>query len=444
MGSVAAQQMPVAGRRARGSGGAAGHASRSCVSTSIAMPRVTEMAGTLIARPPNGTYICGARANRCLPVCDDCAQYNATDQSVSGRCSHAPSLHCCSCCARQKSYLATSDVERAESNARRARPPRVAMLICTRQVRNVRFRIRAAYAWRVLCIFVLVTAVVRAPAPTCPREHATAKAQRAAGERIIDALQRRELAEGSAATAVACFRAALASIGSQDPQSRGEVGVLLADALEMAGDVEGSAAQLRQVAGEFPLSPVPPFKLGNQARVAERWQDAVDNYEKAVRLAPTFVNARTNLGMSLRGLNRLDDAIEAYRGALKVAPARADIHVNLGVALDAAGHMEASRDAYEEGVRLDPLLYQGYFNLGVLLAESFKDRDAGIRLYHESLRIAPTFADAYHTLGTVHTNIGKYQEARGYLEQAVSLRPDDRCRFLRPPVFCCVPTCDRN
>ena len=106
--------------------------------------------------------------------------------------------------------------------------------------------------------------------------------------------------------------------------------------------------------------------------------------------------------------------------------------------------MEASRDAYEEGVRLDPLLYQGYFNLGVLLAESFKDRDAGIRLYHESLRIAPTFADAYHTLGTVHTNIGKYQEARGYLEQAVSLRPDDRCRFLRPPVFCCVPTCDRN
>jgi tetratricopeptide (TPR) repeat protein len=234
-----------------------------------------------------------------------------------------------------------------------------------------------------VCWVTFGAAVVCAGAPRCPQEHTSAAAQRAAGER--------HLLSGSAAdlaVAAACFRAVLERVG--DAQTRGEVSVLLADALEASGDVAGAAAQLRRVHDEFPMSPVPPFKLGNQARAAERWAEAAAHYEKAVSLAPTFVNARTNLGMSLRGLNRLDDAIAAYHGALSVAPARADVHVNLGVALDAAGKPEEARAAYEAGIRLDPLLYQGYFNLGVLLSESLKDREGGIRFYHAALRIAAT------------------------------------------------------
>lgn len=237
---------------------------------------------------------------------------------------------------------------------------------------------------RTLCWVLLGAAVVCAGAPQCPQDLTSASAQRAAGERLLAAGG----SSSDAAVAAACFRAVLERMG--DAQTRGEVSVLLADALEAGGDLAGAAAQLRRVHDEFPMSPVPPFKLGNQARASERWAEAAAHYEKAVSLAPTFVNARTNLGMSLRGLNRLDDAIAAYHGALAVAPARADVHVNLGVALDAAGKPEEARAAYEAGIRLDPLLYQGYFNLGVLLSESLKDREGGIRLYHAALRIAAT------------------------------------------------------
>jgi hypothetical protein len=40
-------------------------------------------------------------------------------------------------------------------------------------------------------------------------------------------------------------------------------------------DITASAAQLRKVHEEFPMSPVPPFKLANQARMAERWDEAL-------------------------------------------------------------------------------------------------------------------------------------------------------------------------
>lgn len=53
-------------------------------------------------------------------------------------------------------------------------------------------------------------------------------------------------------------------------------------------------------------------------------------YNKAVALAPTFVNARVNLGMCYRGTKELDAAIQCYEDALSIAPSRADVHVNLG------------------------------------------------------------------------------------------------------------------
>jgi len=96
-------------------------------------------------------------------------------------------------------------------------------------------------------------------------------------------------------------------------------------------------------------------------------------------------------------------------------------HSNLvtgsGVALDAAGKPEKAREAYEAAILLNPLQHQAYFNLGVVLWESLGEKDTSIRMYHKSLEIDPLFPDAYHTLGTAHTSLGKYAEAKAYLDK---------------------------
>ena len=56
------------------------------------------------------------------------------------------------------------------------------------------------------------------------------------------------------------------------------------------------------------------------------------------------------------------------------------------------------------------IFVQGYFNLGVLLGESMKRREDALRLYKESIRIQPNFPDAYHTMGTTYTALGRYAE----------------------------------
>ena len=53
---------------------------------------------------------------------------------------------------------------------------------------------------------------------------------------------------------------------------------------------------------------------------------------------------------------------------------------------------------------------QAYFNFGVLLGESLKRREEALKLYQESIRIHPNFPDAYHTIGTTYTALGRYAE----------------------------------
>jgi hypothetical protein len=66
----------------------------------------------------------------------------------------------------------------------------------------------------------------------------------------------------------------------------------------------------------------------------------------------------------------------------------------------------------------------------VLLGESLKRREDALGLYRESLRIRPAFPDAYHTLGTTFTALGRYAEARPPTPRPPAPRPPSP----RPPV----------
>lgn len=75
------------------------------------------------------------------------------------------------------------------------------------------------------------------------------------------------------------------------------------------------------------------LKEADQAIKQQRWQKAVELYEKALAKYPDNSLAWTNLGSALMRLRRIEKAKEALEKAIKIDPDNADANANLGVLL---------------------------------------------------------------------------------------------------------------
>ncbi|HTG01987.1 MAG TPA: tetratricopeptide repeat protein [Nitrospirota bacterium] len=83
------------------------------------------------------------------------------------------------------------------------------------------------------------------------------------------------------------------------------------------------------------------IELGNASMDAQRFNDAIEAYEKALSLDPKNVPVRVDLGTCYRGVQKYDRAVEEYRKAIKIDPAFPNAHRNLGVVLATDLHQNA-------------------------------------------------------------------------------------------------------
>ncbi|MCL6518811.1 MAG: tetratricopeptide repeat protein [Armatimonadetes bacterium] len=61
--------------------------------------------------------------------------------------------------------------------------------------------------------------------------------------------------------------------------------------------------------------------------------EAMKEYQEAIRIDPTFAEAHSNLGVILKELGKLDEAIGEYRKAIRLDPTLGEAHNNLAIAL---------------------------------------------------------------------------------------------------------------
>jgi tetratricopeptide (TPR) repeat protein len=88
------------------------------------------------------------------------------------------------------------------------------------------------------------------------------------------------------------------------------------------------------------------YLLGELARTAAQWNEAIDHLTRATKLDPSFADAYLRLGMSCISAGKFPDAIPSLETYVKMQPTNPAGHYHLGLAYSRVGRSEdAKREA---------------------------------------------------------------------------------------------------
>jgi tetratricopeptide (TPR) repeat protein len=94
--------------------------------------------------------------------------------------------------------------------------------------------------------------------------------------------------------------------------------------------------------------------LGDALLKQNQTDEAINQYQEAIRLKPGYADAHYNLGNALLKQGQIDEAIRQFQEVIRLKPDDAEAHNNLGTALDRKGQSEEAVNQYQEAIRLKP------------------------------------------------------------------------------------------
>jgi tetratricopeptide (TPR) repeat protein len=85
-----------------------------------------------------------------------------------------------------------------------------------------------------------------------------------------------------------------------------------------------------------------------------RFDEAVESYQKAVKLEPDYADAHYNLANALKHKGDLRKAIDSYRASLAINPSDAEVLLTYRNALKQKGELDAATDSYKQVIKIKP------------------------------------------------------------------------------------------
>ncbi len=160
------------------------------------------------------------------------------------------------------------------------------------------------------------------------------------------------------------------------------------------------------------------------SKLPGRRDDAIAEYQKALRLMPDIAETHTNLANAwAKDPARIDDAIAEYREALRCDPKYPDAHFYLANLLAQKGDVPGAIDHYTEALRADPTLAEAGTNLGILLCRTGRPEE-GLARIDGAIKAQPNYVPAHFSRSMALMQAGRRDEAVAELRRTLELQPD--------------------
>jgi tetratricopeptide (TPR) repeat protein len=138
---------------------------------------------------------------------------------------------------------------------------------------------------------------------------------------------------------------------------------------------------------------------------------------------PSDFEAHYNLAAMLQAKDQLDDAIGEYEVAVRLRPEDAAANNALGAALVTAGHPDKGAGYLQAALKARPGYFDAHYNLGFALA-ALNDFEGAAKQFSIALRLQPQDANVEANLGAALAQMGRFAEAKSHFERALQIDPN--------------------
>lgn len=169
---------------------------------------------------------------------------------------------------------------------------------------------------------------------------------------------------------------------------------------DILAQVQELTARLDMLQDSYPnlvLTATDYVKKGKALLYKSSYEEALTDFEKAIKLKPDDPEAWLNKGFTLGKLKRNNEEITAYEEAL---------------------------NAYEKAIEPKSDDPKTWFNKGFMLLE-LKRHEEALNAFKKTIELNPYDPDAWFNKGIVLSNLKRYEEALVAYEKAIELNPHD-------------------
>lgn len=158
--------------------------------------------------------------------------------------------------------------------------------------------------------------------------------------------------------------------------------------------------------------------------------DAVSEYNEALRLAPDSAMAYQLLGIAFGWKGNVAQAQEYFLTANKLDPNKADTNMNLGSTYAVQNNLEKALEHFRRAAELAPREPLYHYQLATLYEALGRDEQAETS-FKKALKLFPSYEDAQLGLGALYEKLGRTDEALKYFKKSVKTKPGDYVARLR-------------
>ena len=155
------------------------------------------------------------------------------------------------------------------------------------------------------------------------------------------------------------------------------------------------------------------YKAAMIKLVSKRYSEAVQDFGKAIKEKPNYIDAYFNRGIAYEHLDMHDKAIRDYSKVIKINPSMNEAYINRALLYRKTKKYRLAISDLDMAIEIRPdfafaYLYRGdtYYTMDSL--------DLAAKDYKQLLVMLPSYLRAYERLATIYYKQGSFEEALQY------------------------------